>query len=120
MPVVIRPATAEDLVAVAGDGPRPTLKALAVEADGTLMGLLGFTLTDGRYYAFCDITSAEASPFKLRLARAVLRLFNEMRGAGVTRIYADADPDEPRAPAWLAHLGFTPDPWRPGLYRWTP
>jgi hypothetical protein len=118
VPVVIRPATPDDLKAVARDGLCPTVKALAVETEAGLLGLLGFTLKDGRYWAFCDITSAEASPFKLRLARAVLRLFDEMRDAGVTRIYTEADPEEPRAPLWLSHLGFVPDPWRPGLYLW--
>lgn len=118
--VVIRPATTDDLLAVAKDGPCPTVKALAVERDGDLIGLLGFTLKDGRYWAFCDITSEEAKPFKLRLARAVNRLFDDMRALGVTRIYSAADPDEPRAPLWLTHLGFRPDPWRPGLYRWMP
>jgi hypothetical protein len=119
MSVTIRPATIDDLKSAAQDGPCPTVKALAVEYDGVLLGLLGFAVRDGRYHGFCDITSEEAKPFKLRLARAVLRLFDEMRAAGVTRIYADADEDEPRAPLWLAHLGFTPDPWRPGLYVWT-
>lgn len=80
-----------------------------------LMGGLGFT--QGRWFAFCDITD-EARKHKVAVARAAIRIFERARSLGIRFIYAKADPDEPTAVRWLTSLGFRPDPRSAELYRW--
>ena len=119
MPLVIRPATREDLDAFPTPFAKPTVKALAAEVDGEVLGVAGLAIVRGRYYAFCDLTSTQAAPYRIAVARAAKRLFAEARAAGIRYIYTNADPDEPRACRWLASLGFTPDTRHPHLYRWS-
>ena len=114
----IRPATPDDL-AKAALPLRPTLKALVGEVEGETIGLAGLARIAGRYYAFCDLTSAQAHPYRYRIARAAQRFLLEARQAGIRFIYTAANPAEPRAPLWLASLGFKPDPRHPHLYRWS-
>lgn len=120
MSLVIRPATPADLATVTAPGPKPTVKAMAVEIDGELAGLAGLARYGGRYFAFCDITSAQAAPYKLRIARATQRFLAAQRAAGIRFIYTWPQVErEPRAALWIEHLGFKPDPRHPHLYRWS-
>lgn len=117
--LVIRPASKVDIDAFSALPNKPTTKALVGEVDGTIIGLGGLALRKGRYFAFCDISSQDAAPYRLHIARAAIRFLAEARAQGIRYIYATASLDEPLAPKWLARLGFRPDPRHPHLYRWS-
>lgn len=119
MPLVIRPATREDLAAFTAIEMKPTVKALAAEVDGKLLAVAGFAIAGGRYYAFCDLSSEEARPHKIAVARAARRLFAEARASSIRYIYAQCDPKEAGAERWLRSLGFVPDPRSTDFYRWS-
>lgn len=116
MSFAIRPATPADLAAAKQ---RPTMKALVAEVDGAPIALAGLARIGGRYYAFCDLTSTQAKPYRYRIARAACRFLADAKAHGIRFIYAAANPLEPGAVRWLQSLGFAPDPLHPGLYRWS-
>ena len=117
--LVVRPATAEDIATFSGNLPnRPTVRAVVGEIDGRIVGMGGFARTNARWIAFCDLTP-EVRPYKMTIMRTALRLLCEARRDGIRFVYADADLNEPRSLAWLARLGFEPDPRSGTLYRWS-
>lgn len=118
MSFTIRPATTTD-IANATLPLRPTMKALVAEVDGRILGFAGLGVIKGRYYAFCDLTSEQAKPYRTRIARTAQRFFSEARAQGIRFIYAATDQNEPGAARWLTSLGFRPDPLHPDLYRWS-
>ncbi len=118
--LTIRPATAADIARHSKDATRCSLRAWVAEADGVPLGIAGLCrLRSGRWFAFCDVTSAEAAPYKMHIARAARRFFNEAAASGIRFIYTAVDPDEPRAVRWVTSLGFQPDPMNPDIYRWS-
>ena len=112
--MIVRPATAEDIKHYSDAG--PTFKAWVGEVDGKVVGLSGLVRIQGRWFIFCDL-SEEAKKYKITIARNAHRVMNEARKMGIRYVYARIDPGEPRAIAWIATLGFEPDP-RSNLYRW--
>ena len=118
-PVVVRPATREDIDAFSGitEG-MPTTKAFVAELDGRIIALWGIALTHGRWFAFCDLTE-EARPYKMTMMRAGKRLIAEARRVGIKYIYAEASPVETGAVAWMHSLGFVLDPRSEHFYRWS-
>jgi N-acetylglutamate synthase-like GNAT family acetyltransferase len=118
MSLTIRQATADD-IAKAKLPLRPTMKALVAEVDGAIIGFAGLGVIAGRYYAFCDLTSEQAKPYRYRIARAAQRFLTEARQAGIRFIYTRTNPNEPGATRWLLSLGFRSAPLHPDLYRWS-
>lgn len=123
MPLLIRRATAEDILAwceMVGADPsgKPSAKAWVGEVDGRLIGLGGLALFHGRWFAFLDLTE-EARTHKIALMRLAIRIIDEARGSGIQFIYADRDQTEPKAEAWLKRLGFEIDPRSQHYYRWS-
>jgi hypothetical protein len=113
----VRPATREDIEAFSPLRNKPTIKALAMECDGKIIGLAGYALVKGRYFGFCDLHE-EARQYKMHIARAARRFLKAARDDGIKFIYAEADPEEPGAVRWLTSLGFTVDPRTSHLLRW--
>lgn len=112
--MIVRPATAEDITLFSDAG--PTFRAWVGEVDGKVVGVSGLVRIKGRWFIFCDLKD-EAKKFKITIARNAHRVMDEARKMGIRFIYAQVDKNEPRAIAWIATLGFEPDP-RSNLYRW--
>lgn len=91
--------------------------AVVGDIDGRIVLMGGLAFSRGRWFAFLDITD-EARPFKMTIARAAIRIFDEARKRGIRFVYAEADPNEPSAVRWLTSLGFKLDPRTLYLYRW--
>ena len=116
--LVVRRATAEDIDAFSAMPNKPTCRAMAGEIDGRIVALGGLALIAGRWHAFCDLTP-EVRNHKIAIARTAQRLIAEARRDGVRFIYAEADPNEPGAIAWMTRLGFHLDPRSQHFYRWS-
>ncbi len=121
-PIVIRPASREDLAVFYGPRAQhtPTLNAWVGEAGGRLVGCGGVARINGRRLAFCDLTPA-GEHYRLALVRAarmVLAREAERAGESGTTVFAMADPARPTASRFLTWLGFKPDPTMKGRFRW--
>lgn len=103
-PAVARPATREDVDSVCGDVP-VTVRALAIVADGKARGIVGMQYVRGSVPLFFSAHGPEVAGNAFafsRVGREALRLY----GSDLT--FAVADPEEPRSPRFLEHLGFKP------------
>ncbi len=114
---VIRPATRADIEAFSDQPAKPSIRALAMEMDGRIIGLGGIALARGRWIAFADL-SEEARRYKMHIMRAACRFLDDARRDGIRFIYAAADPCEAKAVRWLTRLGFELDPKSGVLHRW--
>ncbi len=73
---------------------------------GRIVGIGGVqVMEDGTLVAFVDLLP-EARRHPHSLHRAALRFMGELRRAGVRRVVATADPEQPAAERWLWRLGF--------------
>ena len=115
--LTIRPATAEDIAAFSDMPNKPSIRAMAGELDGRIVGLGGLVFHQGRWLGFVDLLP-EARPHKIAIARAAIRFLEEARRDGIKFIYVEADLNEPTALRWLTSLGFHLDPRSNFLYRW--
>jgi N-acetylglutamate synthase-like GNAT family acetyltransferase len=115
---IIRRASREDIEAFSQLQDKPTVKAWCMEKDGKIVGLAGLALIRGRWHAFCDL-EPDARVHKISIVRTAKKIFAEARKQGIRFVYADADPKEPRAVAWMTSLGFIKDPRTQYLYRWS-
>lgn len=115
---IIRPATRADIEAYSSQPDKMSIRALAMELDGRIIGLGGIALSGGRWLAFCDL-KPEARRYKMRIARAARRFLADARRGGIRYIYAGRDEAELRSLAWLTSLGFSLDPKSQTLYRWS-
>lgn len=117
--VIVRPATRADIEAFSDLPDKPTIRALVAEMDGRIIAIAGAARAQGRWYAFADLPE-EVRPYKMTIMRNARRFVDELRRQGVRFLYAQPDPNEPKAIAWLTSLGFEPDPRSGGiLYRWS-
>jgi hypothetical protein len=91
--------------------------AWAGELDGEIVALGGLAFSKGRWFAFCDL-KPEARQFKMTIMRVAKRVLEDARERNIRFIYAEADPDEPKAVRWMQSLGFKPDERSGILYRW--
>jgi hypothetical protein len=117
MPPIIRPATRDDVKAYAPDKLAPTLRGCVMELDGEIVAIAGIARLQSRWRAFVDL-KPEARRYKFHIARTAIRFLNEARRAGIKYIYAEIDPCEPSALAWVTSLGFSIDPRSGYFYRW--
>jgi hypothetical protein len=117
MPLTIRPATAADIAAFSDMPDKPSIRAMAAELDGRIVGLGGLVFHRGRWLGFVDLLP-EARPHKIAIARAAIRFIAQARADGIKFIYVEADLREPTALRWLHSLGFCLDPRSQFLYRW--
>lgn len=117
MPLIVRPATREDITAFSSVKDTPTVKAWCGDLDGRIIALGGLSLTKGRWFAFLDLTE-DARPYKMTLMRMAKRVMAEAARMGIRYVYTEADLDEPRSTEWLQRLGFEIDPRSEYLYRW--
>lgn len=117
-PIVVRPATHEDIAQFSDLANKPTIRAMVAERDGRIIALGGIALSQGRWYAFADLPE-EIRPYKMTIARAAKRFFRDLRRDGIRYVYAEASPVEPRALAWFASLGFEFDERSQHYYRWS-
>ena len=119
MGLVIREATKADIDAINGVAQSPTTRALVAEVDGVKIGIGGYYIREGRYYGFRDLSSTDAAPYRLAIARAAKRFMRDAEKRGIKRMYTIVDFDEPRALCWVTSLGFWPDDHYRKLYRWS-
>lgn len=117
--LIVRPATREDIDAFSDMTDKPTIRAYVAEMDGKVIAIAGAARAKGRWYAFADLPD-EIRPYKMTIMRNAKRFIDDLRRQGVMFLYAQPDPNEPKAIAWLSSLGFEPDPRSGGiLYRWS-
>ncbi len=112
-----RPATAADIAAYSELDVNPTMKAWVADRDSEILGIGGFALSGGRWYAFCDLKEG-LRRHKTFIVRSAKTIMDEARRQGIQFIYAEVDKDEPCAIIWMESLGFHLDPRSGYLYRW--
>jgi hypothetical protein len=114
-PVILRPASQADFVAMFGHPPQHRARALAAEIDGRLVGLGGFALvtpgeTHGCEFWVCFMrASDELRARPVALHRAGLRMIEEARRLRIRRLVALAEPGIEAAERWLRRFGFVPE-----------
>ena len=113
----VRVASKEDIEAYSDMAPKPTLKAWAGEVDGEIVALGGIAFAKGRWFAFCDLKEG-AKDYPMTIMRTAKKVFEYAREKNIRFVYAEADPDEPKAVRWMESLGFQLDPRSQHLYRW--
>jgi N-acetylglutamate synthase-like GNAT family acetyltransferase len=108
-PVILRPATSADFIAMFGQPPKWRVRGLAAEIDGKLVGLGGLALMMPceTWCAFMRATD-EFRARPIALHRAGLRMMAEAKRLGIRRLVALAEPGIEAAPRWLARFGFAP------------
>lgn len=116
--ITVRPATREDIDAFSDMADKPTIRAVAAERDGRIIGIGGIAFSGGRWFGFIDLAD-EMRPHKMTIARAAIRFLSEARSNGIRYIYAEVSPKEPGAAAWLHSLGFRLDARSQRYYRWS-
>lgn len=111
----LRPATADDLRAIAGKDPDPAWCAqwfgFTAEADGKIAGI-GITSRDmyGRCWVWVEVLEPLSALFLHRIVRTSMV---ELRKAGIGALHAYCSASIPTAEGWLTRLGFRPDPSLP-------
>jgi N-acetylglutamate synthase-like GNAT family acetyltransferase len=115
MMIRLIPATQETVRAAYGlETPPRSVRAIAAEKDGEVIGCAGVYLHDGVRIMFSDL-GPELRARPKWIIRGWRRLM-EMVQASDIPVLAAADEDIPGAPAFLEHLGFQHVEGR--LYRW--
>lgn len=104
-----------DFLAYYGHPPKNTLKAIAVEHEGKLIGFGGVERHPGLYVAFSDISDELRARRKtlMQAAKATIDLVRQCRLPVVTI----QNLEEPTSQNFLTHLGFVPTP-EPEVYLW--
>lgn len=105
MRVTLRPATAADVEAVAGDKPYHRLFALAGDVEGRTIGVGALIFRPDGVWASVVLMD-EARRFKAALVRCARRLLAEADAMGVRRLLAKPEPGREGAEALLTRLGF--------------
>ena len=99
--MIIRPCTREDFVAFHGKEPPMTVRALAAERDGKIVGVGGYYIQNGFAIAFSDnkpMTKREV----VKAGMALKALLDTVK----THVVAQCGPEGDTA---LKHYGF--EPW---------
>ena len=103
---VIRPITADDLIAFYGKGmPKPG-RGWAVDVNGKLAAIVGVTIMPTLMLAWSDIKPDVVASPRVVYETAV-RLMIKIRDLGYPVVYAVASHDIKTAPAFLKRLGWT-------------
>jgi hypothetical protein len=113
--VTVRPATEADLKQFAPSF--HSVRAMAMEVDGKVVGIGGVALVNGRWLAFIDALD-EAREHGVVAARHIKTFLAQLRKEGVKFVYAARDENEPKAKRLLTWLGFETDPRTLKLVRW--
>jgi len=100
----LRWATPADIESFYGTRPTQTVRALAWEMDGVVIGMGGLSRDAGQIVAFLDL-KPEARTNKRALVRA-LREGHKKLFVNNMPVIAIADPNEPTARGLLEHFGF--------------
>ena len=98
--MIVRPCTRADFEAFFGKKPPMTLRALAAERDGEIVGIGGYYIVGGIAYAFTDqrgMTKREM----VRAARVLVAFLNAVKAQMIAQCGADGD-------TALKHYGFEP------------
>ena len=99
--MIIRPCTRADFEAFYGRLPPMTVRALAAERDGRVVGIGGYYLADGVAHAFTDQKGMTRREI-VRAGRAMMGLLDGIKAV----VIAQCGPDGDTA---LKHYGF--EPW---------
>ena len=113
----MRRAAAADFEAFSDHGNALTTLCWCADLDGRVIGLGGFAIVKGRYYAFVDL-KPEMRSYKMTIMRTARRAMAEARKRGIKFIYAQADTSEKNPVGWMRSLGFDIDPRSPSIFRW--
>lgn len=114
-----RPAREADLVELYGMRPPCTVRALALRADGELVGILGLARLEDAWLFFSDYRpEMKWALRKTASLRAILGVRDWIRAARGP-VVAMRDEGEPDSDRILRKFGFVPDEGTDGgLYRW--
>lgn len=120
MSVTIRRATPQDVEDYWRHLPKtPSVRAyVGVDEEGNILGAGGVYLERGRWMAFCEVPD-DNRHHKMAIMRTAIRIFRELKEAGVKYVYARIDPREPKALEWAERLGFELDMRSQFYYRWS-
>lgn len=116
--MILRPATADDLVSFYGHHPRSTMRAVVAEHDGRILGVAGLMRTPNGLLAVSEITD-ELRRYPLVIMRAG-RIIADMARKSAVPVYAVASDKEANSAAFLERLGFVciSESREGGLFQW--
>jgi hypothetical protein len=102
----IRPATPKDVAALIAEPLPWRIRAFAMEDDGKLLAVGGFTFMPGDTVAAFLIKAEGAERYPVTLHRAGITAMRTAVEAGYRRIVALADKTNPAAERWLVRFGY--------------
>lgn len=106
--IALRPTVEADLVALGVAAHPYRLRFRTLLDGGDVIGVGGLVYRDDGTVWVTTVLKDAARKAKFALHRAVLQGLEDARTRGVRRLYAIADPTQPRSEAWLAACGFEP------------
>ena len=109
--ILIVPATADHVLALYGENPPRTLRAMAAVDGDQVLGLAGIYQDAG-----LDVVFAKVTPELAKDRRAVLAGARKVMAMFGQRVFAICDPDQKTADGFLRHFGF--EPLAKGVYVW--
>lgn len=104
--LILRPANGADIADLYGNL-GPTVRAIAGEVDGQVVGIGGLAFVKGIVLAFADLDD-EMRRRPIALHKAALGFLRQAKQAGHRHVFAECDRNIPRARPWLERLGFRP------------
>ena len=107
--MIVRPCTRADFEAFFGKKPPMTLRALAAERDGEIVGVGGYYIVNGLAHAFTDQRGMTRREM-VKAARMLVAFLNTVKAQMLAQCGSDGD-------TALKHYGF--EPWSGHLYRRT-
>lgn len=105
--VELRPTVAADFIALQGKPPDFRCQCLTAVVDGRVVGIGGLVRRSGAAWATV-LMAPEAQRYPVAIHRAGLHAVAMFKRLRLPRVFALAQPGNPKAEAWLERLGFRP------------
>src|SRR3990167_11477671 len=105
--MIVRPCTRMDFEAFYSKGPPMTLRALAAERDGDIVGIGGYYIVNGMAHAFTDQRGMTRREM-VKAARQLVAFLDTVKTQMIAQCGSDGD-------TALKHYGY--EPWGDHLYR---
>jgi len=106
--IALRPTVAADMAALDYPGHPYRIRFLTMTDGDAVIGVGGLVFRPDGTVWIAAVLKPAARKARLTLHRAGLTVLREARARGLTRLYAIADPSQPRSEAWLQRCGFAP------------
>lgn len=103
---IIRPATAEDLIAYFGGTPKESVRAVVADLAGEIIAVGSLVYMRGSVMGLRMDIKPAMRRFPVALHKGAKMLLGMAKKAGIPTVAAVRDAREPRSTQWLKRLGF--------------